>query len=302
MVSIENQSADLEISVPDKSDCAHQSPPLNWINKINVGAYIINLVITYVSITGAFGDTNTDLSKKYQTLVTPAGWAFSIWGPIFIWEGVFTVAQLVPKYRASKVLPAIAPFWWAACIFQIGWSLVFAQDLVALALVLMLCILASLLGVLWRRDAVEIDSFAEYWLLRAPFSLHAGWIIAASAVNTNVLADCLRSPPATLLGFAVVSFAVVFASATFFALAIPKPDGIICFVAFWALMGVSSELNNAEGLLDEKKRHNFFAWDRMVLDGLGSAAQVLSFGSLGLAVLAVTLRIRRGAMANCLKA
>jgi len=275
---------------------------LSWVNKINVGAYILNLVITYVSITGAFGETNSTLSKKYQTLVTPSGWAFSIWGPIFIWEGIFTVAQLVPKYRASKVLPAIAPFWWAACIFQIGWSLVFAQDSIVLALVLMLCILASLLGVLWRRDAIEVDSFAEYWLLRGPFSLHAGWIIAASAVNTNVLADYFRSPPAVLLGFAVVSFAVVFASATFFALAIPKPDGIICFVAFWALMGVSSELNSAEALFDEKTRHNFFAWDRIVLDGLGSAAQALSFASLALAVLAVTLRTRRGAMASSVEA
>jgi len=302
MVSIENQSADLEPLVPDSCDCTQQRPPMSWINIINVGAYIINLVITYVSITGAFGETNSALSKKYQTLVTPAGWAFSIWGPIFIWEGVFTVVQLLPKYRDSKVLPAIAPFWWAACIFQIGWTFVFAQDLIALALVLMLCILASLLGVLRQRDVAEIDSLSEYWMLHAPFSLHAGWIIAASTVSFNVLADYFRSSPATLLGFAVVSLAVVFALTTFFALAIPKPDGIICFVAFWAFLGISSELNSAEGLLDETTRHNFFAWDRMVLNGLGAAAQALGFASLCLAVLAVALRIRRGALASCLQA
>ena len=32
--------------------------------------------------------TNTVVSKAYPTLVTPAGWAFSIWGIIYTLEGV----------------------------------------------------------------------------------------------------------------------------------------------------------------------------------------------------------------------
>ena len=50
--------------------------PLGWRNWANLLAYVVNLGLTYSSLTGLFGETNTDLSAKYQTLVTPAGYAF----------------------------------------------------------------------------------------------------------------------------------------------------------------------------------------------------------------------------------
>ena len=69
--------------------------PLSIAYKIsNVAFYVLNVVVTYLSMTGIFGPTNSDLSQKYQTLVTPAGWAFSIWGAIFILEGIFVVVQV----------------------------------------------------------------------------------------------------------------------------------------------------------------------------------------------------------------
>jgi hypothetical protein len=255
------------------------------------------MLVTYVSISGAFGATNTDLSKKYQTLVTPAGWAFSIWGPIFIWEGVFTIAQMLPRYRASPVLPAIAPFWWAACLFQVTWSLVFAQEWITGALVMMLSILAALLCLLWYADSVQCTSLPEFWLLRAPFSLHAGWIIAASAVNASVQADYVRASAPDLLALAVMSLTAVFAVSIVFAVAVPRPDAIICIVAAWALRAVGSELVAAKYLLDPTK-HNFIAWDPVVLDGVGTAATSLSVAILGLAVYAAAFRVWRSQSAG----
>jgi hypothetical protein len=48
------------------------------LNYLNIAAYLLNVVITYGIGVGGFFDlpTNGDLSKKYQTLVTPVGWAF----------------------------------------------------------------------------------------------------------------------------------------------------------------------------------------------------------------------------------
>ena len=75
-------------------------------------AYLVNFGITYGSLTGAFGQTNEELSAKYQTLITPAGYAFAIWGPIFIWEGAFAIAQLLPRWRQADVVQLLTP-WWA---------------------------------------------------------------------------------------------------------------------------------------------------------------------------------------------
>jgi hypothetical protein len=275
------------------------APRLSWINWLNLAAYVINVVIIYVSITGVFGATNREVSMKYQTLVTPASFAFSIWGPIYIWEGVFVVAQMLPRFRNRPVVRTIAPFWWSACICQVVWSLLFAQEWLTASLVFMVAILGSLLGLLQRANSVDSESFAEFWLLRAPFSLHAGWIIAACAVSANVQADYAKASPAELLAVAVVSLAVVFAVASVSAIGAPRPDAIIPLVAAWALFAVSSELNAATRLLDPTK-HNPVVWPRMVLEAVRTSASVLSLACLGLAAAGAATRVyRSGIVTSC---
>jgi len=107
-------------------------PPIGAKHWLNLLAYAVNTTVTYISMTGIFGATNTEISHKYQTLVTPAGWAFSIWGIIFIWEGVFVVAQFFPAYRDSDTVSRISPWCRALCMFQSVWTLVFAQDWITL--------------------------------------------------------------------------------------------------------------------------------------------------------------------------
>ena len=195
--------------VKPKPTTAHQMmqravcgvPVRSWLNLV---AFLVNLGITYGSLTGAFGKTNQELSEKYQTLITPAGYAFSIWGIIFIWEGVFAIAQMFPSLAASPVVATITPWWILACCFQVAWTFFFAQELIPGSLVCMLGILGSLLTGILRTDLLPEISLKEYFLLRAPFSVHAGWIIAASALNTNVLVDFNRGSQATLLMFAMV--------------------------------------------------------------------------------------------------
>lgn len=270
------------------STCSCQSAWRNWLNLL---ALIINTVITYTSLTGIFGKTNTELSAKYQTLVTPAGWAFSIWGPIFIWETVFVVAQLFSRFRNSEVVLRMSPWWWALCGFQCCWTLAFAQDQVTLALVFMLLILCSLLGITWSTDGLVL-SFGEYALLRAPLSLQLGWIICAAAVNINVQADSLKASPGTLLAIAVLSYAAVLSSSTIFTFASRSPDPIVSMVAAWAFLGIYSELGNPKGLNDPT-RFNPNAWNDVVIEGLRYAAIFVSIAALGNAVIACILRVVR---------
>ena len=197
-------------------ECSREPKALGWRNWANLVAYVVNLATTYASLTGVFGRTNTELSAKYQTLVTPAGYAFSIWGPIFIWEGVFAVTQMLQSFREKNVITSMTPFWLSACAFQCAWTLAFAQDQISwkntsfkaeskgalrfcllclkqlclklmksdpttllleeqitLAFLAMLGILMSLLLGIVRTDAKPIAT-VDFWLLRAPFSLHAG--------------------------------------------------------------------------------------------------------------------------------
>ena len=173
----------------------------SWLNML---AYLVNVGITYGSLTGAFGATNEELSEKYQSLITPAGYAFAIWGAIFTWEGIFAVAQMFPSLSTSPVVDTVTPWWIFACGCQVAWTLFFAQDLIPGSLVCMLGILLGLVMAILRTDFLPEISLKEYFLLRAPFSLHCGWIIAASVLNINVLADYYMSSQETLLMLAMV--------------------------------------------------------------------------------------------------
>lgn len=259
----------------------------NWVNLI---AYVVNFGVTYGSLTGIFGKTNTDISAKYQTLVTPAGWAFAIWGPIFIWEGVFAVSQMLPSFRSSEVVDALTPWWWSACCFQVVWTFFFSQEAIVPALVCMLGILASLLGGVLRADTLAEISVKDFWLLRAPFSLHSGWIIAASALNASVLVDYYKASADVMLAVAIAAVGFIAAAVALFTIAAPRGDPIICLVAAWAFGGISAELREAKFLKDPA-RFNPYDWPEVVLNGLRLAAFLMSMVSLIAATIAGGRRV-----------
>jgi len=267
-------------ATPDVSELAR------W-NYINLAAYVLNFIITYASLAGLFGETNQVLSKKYQTLVTPAGWAFSIWGPLFIWEGVFAACQMLPRFRGSDVVHLASPWWWGACACQCAWTFAFAQEAILLSLLLMLGILACLTVILVRTDRLQLP-WADYLCLRAPFCLHLGWIICASAVNFNVQFDAARASPEVLLAAAVLSFVAIVLVNAILVITAEHPGPIPSLVAAWAFAAVASELGRGDNLRSPD-RHNPHAWPDLVLGGLGSAATGAAWGAVALAAAALAL-------------
>eukprot|EP00913_Durusdinium_trenchii_P032300 g30243.t2 len=151
------------------------------------------------------------------------------------------------------------------------------------------CILLSLLIGILRTDYLPDISVKEYFLLRAPFSLHSGWIIAASALNTNVVADYYRTSDTGLLMLAMVSLCTIAVLVALFALAAPRADPIIPLVACWALLGIFNELGNPENLMNDAK-WNFIDWPHWVLEAVRQTALVLSVASaVGAAVAIVRI-------------
>jgi hypothetical protein len=74
---------------------------LNKSNLCNLAAYVLNVAVTFgVGAAGYLGTpSNAELSLKYQTLVTPVGWAFSIWGIIFTLQAIWV---LIPFFTSHQ--------------------------------------------------------------------------------------------------------------------------------------------------------------------------------------------------------
>lgn len=219
---------------------------VNKLNILNLVFYIINILITYgVGNAGWLGTPdNGDLSDKYQTLVTPNGSAFSIWGLIFIAQGVFAVAQLFPKFRDDKMVVEGVKYWYIlVCIFQCGWTIAFGFEVIWLSLVFMLSIWGSLAALLYTQYYTESNgSLVEFWLLRFPFAVHCGWLTAASALNVNVVVVDNIPDADVQLAFGIISLAVLHAISVWVVFGIPKPNYTIAGVLAWANYFISVEL------------------------------------------------------------
>jgi hypothetical protein len=124
-------------------------------------------------------------SDRVQSLITPAGWAFSIWGALYIGSIVFACYQALPAQRDNRLVaklrwPAAGTFLGNACwatYVQLG-----AIDIVSVLIIAfsLLCILRC-----YRQIAAQAPNFSsgERWAVVIPLCALASWLTVASIVN-----------------------------------------------------------------------------------------------------------------------
>lgn len=151
-------------------------------------ALVATIIINYLSNTGVFnGNTMKTISDKYFNFFTPAGYAFSIWGLIYLSLLCFAFYSgrgLFRKEGEEDVLSKIG--WWfvLSCLANSLWVVTWLHDYPGISLVVMSIILISLLKIIINtRIHLERYSLKKYLLLYFPFGLYAGWISVAFIAN-----------------------------------------------------------------------------------------------------------------------
>ena len=150
-----------------------------------VAAVAFNLALNGLAGAGLlFGVQTGEVSDSVPTGVTPAGWAFSIWGVIFLGTAVFAAWALWHRARAPRYDALVLPFVLANVLnglWQVPWSL----RLFGVAAVVIVGILASLAWLYVRLDRLEMTG-AERWALGVPVSLWLAWLCVATALNVTI--------------------------------------------------------------------------------------------------------------------
>jgi hypothetical protein len=159
-----------------------------------------------------------DQSDSVRTLITPAGWAFSIWGLLYAGSFVFAVYQALPAQRDNDLLTRVR--WPAAGAFLgnavwAAYTQVYGLSIVSVAIILftLVCLLS-----IYRTFAKTHRRLtgSERWCAVLPLSALASWLSVASIVN---IAASLRfhgvegGEIAPLLAAAVLIVAGVIAAA-----------------------------------------------------------------------------------------
>jgi hypothetical protein len=116
--------------------------------------------------------------------ITPANYAFAIWGVIYLGLIAYGIYQLRPARQGDLTLRRVDGLVIIACIAQIAWVYLFTNRLFWLSVVAMLVILLSLIGAyLQLNSGRERLSRERKWLAQVPLSVYLGWISVATIVN-----------------------------------------------------------------------------------------------------------------------
>jgi benzodiazapine receptor len=151
-------------------------------------ATIAVVVVNFLAATGRInGVLPNDISDKYPTVITPAGWAFSIWGLIYVGLIGFSIFQLLGS-KASAFVRVRMPYI-VSCILNCAWILFWHHFHTGICALLITLLLASLFRVMIRLE--DPGSFVESILTKGVFGLYAGWLTVATLVNLVVyLVSC----------------------------------------------------------------------------------------------------------------
>lgn len=204
-------------------------------------AMILEIGATFLPALG-FGDPIQERSDAARTLITPAGWAFAIWGPLFAGSFAFAIYQALPAQMGNALLARIG--WPAAGAFTaIGMWAVYTQfnalDLGSVAIILIA--LAFLMTVYRRLVALDRDfSTGERWAAMLPLSALAAWLTAASIVNIAATLRYLGVGEPDV--WPLLAAAIVLVGGAIVGLAVWRGRGnpIYAAVFLWALLAINA--------------------------------------------------------------
>lgn len=164
-------------------------------------------VVAWMNQAGIFGPTNGEVSDRYPTLVVAAGYAFSIWGLIFLLDIVHGVTQLAGARRLDRALTLAAMPAAGGFLLTTAWMPLFSMGLywICLAVIFgaLACTATAALHVV-RHGQPQAHRWA-----RLALGMHAGWLTLAAFLNlAQVIVAERLLPTDRMLGWSLPLLAV----------------------------------------------------------------------------------------------
>lgn len=161
--------------------------------------------------------------------VQPAGYAFSIWGVIYLWLILSAVFGLWKRADDAGWASA-RPWLLVSLAFGIPWLPVAGVSPLAALVMIWAMLLAALV-------ALAKTPLADRWLFRAPVGLYAGWLTAASWVSVALNGAGFG----ILAGETAWAFVAIIGALLMLHLVLARLDRIpeFAFAVAWALVAIA---------------------------------------------------------------
>jgi len=218
---------------------ATNSALLKWLNIL---AFLFTVLVNGLAgSTTILGGKNTaQISDLNPTLITPAGYVFSIWGVIYILLGVFVVFQALPSEKGKNYQKRIGLLFALSSLLNIAWLFLWQFEYLSWSVVLMLLLLATLILIYLRLNIGKSAApLREKLAVHVPFSVYLGWITIASIANVAVTLvsvnwDGFGIGPETWAALIIIVALLITILVT-----VTRKDVAYGLVIIWALVGIA---------------------------------------------------------------
>jgi benzodiazapine receptor len=193
-----------------------------------------------LAVTLPLGGVSTgDLSDTLSTLITPAGFTFSIWSVIYLSMIVISLLIALKKITLPKITLSR---YVISCVCNGLWIVAWHYGNLHLAMLLMLGLLVSLILI---DKSMKGKSIKWYQSVRAGFLFYLGWIIVASLLMTLIYGKYQLG----IIGWfekEVAIAALCFAAVMNILVVIREKNIATAMVFVWAMYGIS-QVNGTMG-------------------------------------------------------
>jgi hypothetical protein len=157
----------------------------------NTVTLVAVIIVNGLAGAGAIGGKSVgEVSQKYDTLITPADYAFSIWGLIYLLLVAFVGFQWWAYFKKSNLesIDQTGSYFFISNLANITWLFLWLNEFIGLSVIVMFILLITLIYLSIRLklevwDApVRIIGFV-WW----PIAIYLGWIIVATVTNVATL-------------------------------------------------------------------------------------------------------------------
>lgn len=222
---------------------------------LNFVFYVIAFAVANLSQLGIFGGaTNKDISDKYDTVFTPAGLTFSIWGVIYLSLFGFVIYHLIRAYKddvhsdASQDILKIDNLFIVNNIATTCWVFAFTYEYLFTSMLLIIIQLITLVKIFIKLNLFDNDkTFTNKLFTQFPLTIYFAWLCVANNANISLFLvsknwDGLGIDPSI---WAMVVILVTVILSVFIILC--KRNPFFGLVVIWALYGIILKRESVDG-------------------------------------------------------
>ncbi|PIE98961.1 MAG: hypothetical protein CR988_00920 [Treponema sp.] len=210
--------------------------------------YIITVIVNTLSARGFINNSSQKaVSASFPTTITPAGYAFSIWGVIYIMLFASLIILFLRIQREDNffVVEKLIPLFSLSCVFNIAWTFAFSYRLIWLSVIFIIALLTTVIIMLNKSQKEKPNTLS---LFDISLGIYAGWLFVATIVNISAFFVSINFD---MLETHKIIYAIIVALAVPLGLFLNKSfrNPFFHFAIIWAFIAIMVATNFASGFM-----------------------------------------------------